>query len=169
MTVRAPEVAPFRAPGGDKRRRGRLFSVLAVLLFAAAVLGGLIWALQNFGLLEGSKDRSGTKSPATTTSKVQVPDLYYASTAANDLANTGLKLGSRSDVANDAVPVGVVIESNPAEGTEVEQGTSVDITVSTGPQQAPVVQPVPAPAPPAYEKQKEEKTHKGKKKNGKKK
>jgi beta-lactam-binding protein with PASTA domain len=37
------------------------------------------------------------------------------------------------------VPVGVVADQDPAEGTEAEEGTAVDIVVSTGPQQAPIV------------------------------
>jgi hypothetical protein len=175
--VRQPVAAPVKPPGDGGRRRGRLFSALAALLFGALLLGGVIWALTNFlPGLGGSEDQSGanqSEAPAVEEpSTVIVPDLYYASGAADALASAGLKLGNRSDVPNDAVPVGVVVQTNPLEGTEVEQGTAVDIVVSTGPAQAaPAVQAVPAPptpAPPAAQKPaKEEKPKKEKKPRGK--
>jgi serine/threonine-protein kinase len=68
---------------------------------------------------------------------VQVPALYYASEAEGLLTAAGLKLGSRNEASNDTVPAGIVVEQNPAAGTTVEEGTAVDIVVSTGPKQAP--------------------------------
>jgi beta-lactam-binding protein with PASTA domain len=69
---------------------------------------------------------------------VQVPDLYWPATAQTDLAAVGLELGRQDETPNDMVPVGVVSEQDPVQGTEVEEGTAVDIVVSTGPRQAPV-------------------------------
>ncbi len=142
--VHPPVAVPPRPPeGGGKRRRGKLFSTLATLLFAAAVLGGLAWALRSFDVAEpgGSEGGAGAKqaeAPAVKApSTVLVPDLYYASTAATDLANAGLYLGNWNEVPNGTVPAGIVVETYPLEGTEVEPGTAVNIFVSTGPQQAP--------------------------------
>jgi serine/threonine-protein kinase len=70
---------------------------------------------------------------------VQVPDLGYAQTAEADLAAVGLVLGRQDEAPSDTTPVGRVIQQNPKEGTQVEEGTVVDIVVSKGPQQAPVV------------------------------
>src|SRR5215210_80501 len=151
--VRAPAAALVRTPGRGGRRLGGLSRALVALLFGVVLLTGLAWALENFlSELDGSGDQSGANGPETPVAEepvtVLVPDLYWASTAAADLDNAGLNLGNRNNVPNDVVPAGVVIETNPQEGTEAEAGSTVDITVSTGPAQtAPLQQPVPAPAP----------------------
>jgi beta-lactam-binding protein with PASTA domain len=69
---------------------------------------------------------------------VQVPHLVYAETAQTDLAAVGLELGRQDEVPSDAATVGMVIEQTPAQGTQVEESTPVDIVVSTGPGQAPM-------------------------------
>jgi serine/threonine-protein kinase len=71
---------------------------------------------------------------------VEVPSI-------NDLALSGieqilkaadLKLGSQIEVPNDRIPAGHIVEQHPAAGTEVEPGSSVDVVVSSGPQQHPI-------------------------------
>ncbi len=96
------------------------------------LLGGLIWALA-----QDAEDRSGAED-AQYSRMVQVPDLVYAETAESDLTAAGLKVGRQEETPSDTVPVGVVAEQDPAEGTETEEGTAVDIVVSTGPRQAPI-------------------------------
>jgi eukaryotic-like serine/threonine-protein kinase len=158
-TAARPPAAPTRVPRSGGRRRNKLFPFLAALLFGAVLLAGLLWAY-NQGFFEGfgatRTDDSGNQSDAKQPEQpatVLVPDLDWAAEAAGVLGNVGLELGNRSDVTNDVVPAGVVIETNPLEGTGVQEGTAVDITVSTGPeaapvvQQAPVVQPTPAMQP----------------------
>ena len=192
--IRPPAAAPTRSPGRGGRHQSRLFPFLAALLFCAILLGGLAWALTNFlpelGVAEESSgEQSAAEEPETQQEAevpevpeaptiVEVPDLYWASEAAGMLDNAGLVLGSRQDVPNVAFPAGVVVETDPLEGTGVERGTAVNIFVSLGPEQAPVVQqpvPVPAPvsAPAVNEKQggvdeKNENQNKDKKGNGKK-
>ena len=159
-TLRPPPAAPAPPagfPGRGGGRRGK--SLLAALLLGAVLLAGLVIALTNFlpGLFgSGEEEQSSAEQsepsvaeeePAT----VLVPDLVYASTAAADLGAVGLALGGVDEVANDIVLAGQVIEANPPEGTEVEEGSTVGVVVSTGPALAPVspvVQtPVPAPVP----------------------
>ena len=71
-------------------------------------------------------------------SVVTVPDLVWESEAAGTLEYEGLALGATEYVPSD-LPAGQVVETRPAEGTEVDRGTPVTIVVSTGPaQQAPV-------------------------------
>ena len=77
-------------------------------------------------------------------SVVTVPDLVYEATAAADLDNAGLVLGTATYESNEALEYGLIIRSDPAEGTQAEPGTSVNIVVSTGP--APVATPS-EPAP----------------------
>lgn len=143
--VLPPATAPTKVPrrsGG--RRRGRHFApALAALIFGVILLGGLVWALaQDRGMAEqaSSEDTPGTE--AIEPSNVQVPELYYASEAESVLAETGLELGRWEEAPSDTVAAGVVIEQDPAAETEVEEGTAVDIVVSTGPQQASATQVV---------------------------
>jgi serine/threonine-protein kinase len=162
-----PAPAPVGAPGGrGGRRRAKPFLALATVLFA--VLFAALALAQYFSTpaSESPEDTSGTEE--TTASKVRVPQLYYAAEAESMLADAGLKLGQRNDVPNDTVPAGVVIQQDPAAGTDVEEGTTVDIVVSTGPQQVLTTQAVPTPAVPVYDekaaKKAEEEAKKAKKK-----
>jgi serine/threonine-protein kinase len=70
-------------------------------------------------------------------SVVTVPDLVWESQAAGTLEYEGLALGAAEYVPSD-FPAGQVVETRPAEGTEVDRGTPVTIVVSTGPRQVPV-------------------------------
>jgi eukaryotic-like serine/threonine-protein kinase len=127
-----PIAAPPEGAGSPRRRWGRLLPNLFALLVIVILLSGLIWALT-----QDAEDRSGAED-AQDSRMVQVPDLVYAETAETDLAVAGLKLGRQEETPSDTVPVGVVAEQAPAEGTEAEVGTAVDILVSTGPRQAPI-------------------------------
>jgi serine/threonine-protein kinase len=69
------------------------------------------------------------------------------------LKDANLKLGSQMKVPNDRVPAGHVVEQHPAAGTKVEPGSTVDVVVSSGPEQPPApnagddAQPVGSTAP----------------------
>lgn len=71
---------------------------------------------------------------------VQVPSLYNLTPAAAKQALEGasLSLGNQTEAANDQVPKGQIVDQQPAAGTEVSLGSSIDITVSSGPRQLPV-------------------------------
>jgi beta-lactam-binding protein with PASTA domain len=91
--------------------------------------------------------------------RVAVPDLAGLSLteAERALSEAGLKLGRRDETPSDTVPLGMVVEQNPAKGEEVERGTAVDVVVSTGPPlRAPAVQAV----PPVYDEKEAEKRQK---------
>jgi uncharacterized membrane protein HdeD (DUF308 family) len=74
---------------------------------------------------------------------VNVPDLagQRAPQARSRLANEGLRLGAQNKSANGTVPEGQIIEQSPEAGTEVEEGSSVSVTVSSGPHKAIVTAP----------------------------
>jgi serine/threonine-protein kinase len=144
-SVRLPVAPPTGTPTGTPgrgRRRGGLRAALIALLFGFALIGGLLYAL---GLFEGfdSAGLGGPEDQSGAGSRVQVPNLHWSTTAEADLADANLVLGQRYEVSSDTVPTNVVIYSNPAEETEVEQGSTVDIYVSTGP----AAPPLPAPQP----------------------
>ena len=106
-----------------------------MLLFGLVLVGPVAFA---WGLFEGlgatgsggGEDQSSVEDGANL---VGVPNLYRSATAQSDLAAVGLELGRQDEAPSDEVPVGAVSEQDPAEGTEVEEGTAVDVVVSAGP------------------------------------
>ncbi len=153
-TAVRPPVAPIPETPGRGRRRSGPRAALIALLFGLVLLGGLLYAS---GLFEGldptrlgdSEDQFGAEDAGT--SSVEVPDLHWSLTAETDLADAGLVLGQSLSTPSDTVPANVVVYSDPAEGTEVEEGSSVDIYVSTGPATAPAFAPRPAVQQPAVQ------------------
>ena len=157
-TATPPVASPTRAPGRKGSRGGR-FRALAALLLGLVLLAGL--ALTLTSLLSSQNDSGGesenqAKTPvAEEADTVSVPSLvgiYNAQGAAEVLAAEGLVLGQVGEAPNDTVFAGVVSEQTPPAGEEVEPGTSVNVTISTGPAQpasapAPAPQPVAAPLP----------------------
>jgi hypothetical protein len=75
-------------------------------------------------------------SPST----VELPDLtgLSPSEAKSKLSDAGLKLGSQDEVSSNDVPKGEIVRQSPAAGKKVEKSSSVDFTVSSGPNQVPV-------------------------------
>jgi eukaryotic-like serine/threonine-protein kinase len=145
IAVRPSVASPTGAPGRGRPRGGPRAALIA-LLFGLILLGGLLYVL---GLFEGfeptGSDDSGNQSGAEDTADlVEVPDLHWSITAGTELADAGLVLGQSTSTPSDTVPANVVIYSDPAEGIEVEEGSTVDIYVSMGPA-APLV-PAPQPA-----------------------
>jgi uncharacterized membrane protein HdeD (DUF308 family) len=70
--------------------------------------------------------------------KVKIPDLsgQEISRASSVLSNSGLNLGAQNKVANNTISEGQIIEQSPRPGTEVEAGSSVSVTISSGVQKA---------------------------------
>ncbi len=149
--VRSPAAPPLSVPGRGGRRGGPS-RALAALFFGLILLIGLAWALTSFLSGPGeSEDQSGANQSETPVAEeadtVSVPNLvgvFNAQGAADALVAEDLVLGEVGEAPNDTIFAGVVSEQNPTAGEEVESGTSVDVTVSTGPVQA---APAPAPAP----------------------
>lgn len=156
--VRTPVASPSRAPSRIGRRGG-LSRALAALLFGLVLLAGVAWALTSFLSPQddsGGESENQSKPPvAEEADTVAVPNLvgvFNAQGAAEALAAEGLVLGEVGEAPNDTIFAGVVSEQNPAAGEEVEPGTSVNVTVSTGPAQpapAPASAPAPTPQPAA--------------------
>ncbi len=68
---------------------------------------------------------------------VRVPNLSNLTPdrARQELEDAGLELGSRTEQSSSQVSRGQIISQNPAAGTDAEEGSSVDITVSSGTRQ----------------------------------
>ncbi len=110
-----------------RRRRG----IIALVVAGVLVLVGLVALLVALNSGDG-----GTDTPAApTTATVQVPDLVDQAQAAAEAALTqqGLEVGTVTTAASGTVPEGAVISTDPAAGQTVDEGTTVDLVVSAGP------------------------------------
>ncbi len=96
---------------------------------------------------------------------VPAPELAGLTLAAAEdvLAEAGLAVGEKKDEPSETVPEGQIIEQTPPAGEEVENGTPVDLVLSSGPADPPLppeppdsasetpVEPAAPPAEPASE------------------
>jgi serine/threonine-protein kinase len=109
----------------DRRRKRRIIGLLVAL--AVLLIGGVITAAV---LLSGGKD------PAPPVQKVAVPQLVGQPQAAAEKMLTDAKL-ALGDVTpqqtNDETKVGKVLDSTPAAGAQVDEGSKVDLVVGQAP------------------------------------
>ncbi len=114
--------------GADEQaRRRRRIIVAVVSVLAVLLLGGAIAA----ALALGGDDR---QDPVAT--QVQVPPLQNVSEAEarSALTGAGLQVGEVTPrIVNDEAQIGLVLDSNPASGAQVPEGSSVDLVVGTAP------------------------------------
>ncbi|GAA3178075.1 Stk1 family PASTA domain-containing Ser/Thr kinase [Blastococcus jejuensis] len=105
-----------------KRRIIAIVSVLAVLLVGGAILAAV--------LLSGDDEPT---SP--TVQQVAVPQLVGMPQADAEAAITGagLEVGDISTRASSEEQAGQVLESTPASGAQVDEGSEVDLVVGAGP------------------------------------
>jgi eukaryotic-like serine/threonine-protein kinase len=110
-----------------RRRRGFAFWTLSFVGIVAAVIGALLIGKFVFG------------GPAVT--QVQVPNLdgLTVEQATATLSDFELRLGAQTPEISDR-PVDTIIAQQPAAGESIEQGQSVNVTVSSGLEQVTVPQ-----------------------------
>ena len=103
-------------------RRGLAYALLALAVLAVFVVAALIGK----SLFDGSSAK-----------QVQVPDLrgLTVQAATQKLVGAGLKIGTQTEAANSAAKGLITDQSVPAL-TKVDEGSAVDVTVSTGPAQS---------------------------------
>ncbi len=114
---------PRRARSG----RSTAFWIVSLLAVAAAVIGALLVGRFVFG--------------GTSATVVTVPSLdgLTIEQATQTLAEYELRLGAQTPEISER-PVGTVIAQQPAAGESIEQGQSVNVTISAGREQATVPQ-----------------------------
>ena len=124
----------YRRPARRQRRAG--FWVISIIAIILAIVGAVV--IGRF-VLGGSS-----------LSRVAVPNLdgLTVEQAASTLAAAQLQLGAQTPELSDR-PDGTVIAQQPAAGEQLEQNQSVNITVSSGKEQATVPQLVALTSPEA--------------------
>ena len=109
-------------PGDEDPEKKRSPAMIVLLVLAAlAALAALTW-----GLLNGLGDEE--KPQASVPAVVGLPEP----TALARIAQAKL-VAESTTAASDTVPEGEVISQSPEEGTQVDEGSTVRITVSAGP------------------------------------
>lgn len=88
--------------------------------------------------ITGSPGTVAFLNEVTVTNAVEVPDSTGNTVAEYELELTaaGLLLGTESEEYSETVAIGIIISTDPAAGTEVDVGSSVDVVVSKGPESA---------------------------------
>lgn len=114
---------PRRQRGG----RSSVFWIVSLIVVSAAVVGALLIGRFVFG---------GTGATAVT-----VPNLdgLTVEQATETLAEYELRLGAQTPEISER-PAGTIIAQQPASGESIEQGQSVNVTISAGKEQATVPQ-----------------------------
>ncbi|MTV25171.1 Stk1 family PASTA domain-containing Ser/Thr kinase [Nitriliruptoraceae bacterium ZYF776] len=101
-----------------KRRRG-VYVLLAILALLA--IAGIVWGL-------------ATLFAGDDVEQVAVPDLVGLTVeqAQDQLEQRGLVLGDVEEEADEDAEPGTILRTNPGEGEQVDEGSAVDIVISTG-------------------------------------
>ncbi|MET1133887.1 MAG: Stk1 family PASTA domain-containing Ser/Thr kinase [Aeromicrobium sp.] len=118
--------APVLPPAGDedeKKKGAGKWWALALVLLAIAAAVGLALMLNN-------------GDPEVNTPKVDVPRVegLDVPTATNRLESKNLVVGETSEQTSADIPEGQVITTDPEPGTTVDEGTAIDLVVSSGPE-----------------------------------
>ena len=93
--------------------------------------------------IDSMTDLIAALTPTAPPTGVAVPDVVGQTEADANSAITGVGLvAAKTEAADDTVLAGSVVSQDPAAGTEVAEGSTVTIVVSTGPD-APATVPVP--------------------------
>ena len=123
----ASSYEPMYDMGRPRRKRSFGFWALSIVGITAAIIGALLIGRFVFG------DTSATQ--------VQVPNLegLTIEQATTTLDDYQLRLGAQTPEVSD-LPIGTITAQQPAAGETIEQGQSVNVTVSTGLEQVTVPQ-----------------------------
>ncbi|GAA3538080.1 serine/threonine protein kinase [Aeromicrobium flavum] len=122
----APAVtAPILPPPADdeeKKGNGKWWAVALVLLAIAAAIGVAL-------MLTNGDEK--VQTPQVAVPRVEGLDVE---TATNRLESKNLTVGDTSQATSADIPEGQVMSTDPEAGTTVDEGTSVDLVVSSGPE-----------------------------------
>lgn len=122
--------ATYEAP---PRRKGGL--IFAGLVASLLILGGFLVLLSNQGNLFGTNGGDDLEEPtAVEVATVEIPALggQGEADAASQLRSRGFEVETRL-VASDNIAIGSVIQTEPAAGTSLAEGSLVTLVVSSGP------------------------------------
>lgn len=99
---------------------------------------GWLWGLLAFlvvtlGVVAAYLAMNGNKEPEVEMVKVPVMTDLNQAGVRNALDQAGLEINIGDEVADDKIPVGIFVSSDPAPGDEVKKGSTVTVHFSSGP------------------------------------
>lgn len=120
--VAAPILPPPAEDEQEKKGAAKWWALALVLLAIAAAVGVAL-------MLNGN-------DPEVNTPQVNVPQVQGldVETATNRLESKNLVVGETTERTSNDIPEGRVMETDPPEGTSVDEGTAVDLFISAGPE-----------------------------------
>ncbi len=116
--------------------------------YSERVAGTVIGQSPSYGVKveEGTKiDIVVSLGPKTVTTKVPNVKGMKLESAKTEILAANLRVGSVDEEYNDSVPAGQIIDQSIAAESEVEENTTVNLTVSLGPQETSTEAPVSVP------------------------
>ncbi|MFD1860087.1 Stk1 family PASTA domain-containing Ser/Thr kinase [Aeromicrobium camelliae] len=126
-TSTIPAAAAANEEEEKKSSKKKWWIAAAVLLIALLAAAGLVWAFTN--------QEEPPPAMVDVPTGLQGMDEQSAQRA---LEQAGLQLGDVTSEASSDVPQDRVIRTDPEEGTSVEEGSAVDLVLSSGPEQVQV-------------------------------
>jgi serine/threonine-protein kinase len=122
-----PRIAEDGPLEEDRPRRWPWILVIVALVLG---IGVVVWALSNQDGRSGSPTQTTASTPAT----VAMPDVVNSSESDARKAIEGAGLTANvTQAADDTVAAGNVVSTDPAAGTPVQVGGTVNVVVSSGP------------------------------------
>lgn len=155
IEVEVPEVVGEEQEEAERTLDGRGFEVVVEEEENAEADAGTVLSQNPQGSSRIERGSRVTIIVAQELATGTVPDLTGLSPgeAESVLSDNGLELGTQSQSSSSSVAAGLIMEQDVRAGAEVSRGTSVGVTVSSGPAPelaptpASVPEPTPAPAP----------------------
>ncbi|HEX9530202.1 MAG TPA: PASTA domain-containing protein, partial [Acidimicrobiales bacterium] len=140
VVSQAPNVAVPDETGKDANQANQEltaagFQVAQTGAPSATVASGKVVSQTPAANTQAAKGSTVNLVVSTGKGQVVVPDVrgQTATDAANALGQAGLVVGTQTQAPSDTVAQGSVIDTNPSQGTRVQGGSKVSLTVSSGP------------------------------------
>lgn len=120
----------------------RIVVAIIIVLIVIYILGSFFGVI-NFGFGNKNKDNDNDVQAEQQTDDIVMIDLkgMTIEEAEAELEELGLKVEQKSEEASDEYEEGEIIDQDVAEGETVEEGTTIYVTVSTGPEAEEVTVP----------------------------
>ncbi|MDQ4002937.1 MAG: Stk1 family PASTA domain-containing Ser/Thr kinase [Actinomycetota bacterium] len=140
QVAQVPAVRDETREGAERILRGAGFKVDERTDESSAEYEGYVMEQNPRGGATAVVDSTVTITVGEGPGTVEVPDVanIMPVQARGILEEAGLRLGSQSTTPSDSVPEGSIVSQSPKAGSEAEPGSSVAVTVSSGPSQVTV-------------------------------
>lgn len=110
----------------------RIVVAIIIVLIAVYIVGSFLGII-NFSFGKNKGDDAQTEEQTEDIVMIDLKGMTIEE-AEEELADLGLKVEKKSEEASDEYEEGQIIDQDVAEGEKVEEGTTIYVTISTGPE-----------------------------------